>query len=154
MLEIPGLLSAEDAALVKPLRSYIKRFAIINTGGKGVVMNLHQPDLSTAIMPREDFEFLHRHEWFEVGDRTFYPARAFLEKPPRGVQVYDKLVFRPSGTVGAKDYNLYKGFLLEPDESGSCDLFHDLLRDVWCGNDPRGIRVGARVLHAYLRPPG
>ena len=50
-----GVLSAEDTALVKPMRDYVRDFAILNTGGKGVVMSLRQPDLSKALMPRDDF---------------------------------------------------------------------------------------------------
>ena len=53
-----GVLSDHESALIKPMRDYVRDFAIVNTGGKGVVMALHQPDLSKSIMPRDDFEFL------------------------------------------------------------------------------------------------
>ena len=104
-----GLLSAEDAAIVKPLRDYVRDFAILNTGGKGVVMNLSQPDLSKAIMGRDDFEFLYRKDWFEViaddgSPRTVFPAKQFLVKPPKNAQHYNNgLVFKPSGTVAADE---------------------------------------------------
>ena len=138
---MPGMLSPEDAALVQPLRDYVRDFAVVNTGGKGVVLNLRQPDLSKAIMPRDDFEFLHREDWFQATSndgrvRTVYPAKEFLNKPPRGAQVYHGgLVFKPSGTVAADEYNLYRGMLIEPDESGSCELFKELIRDVWVQHD-------------------
>ena len=138
---MPGVLSPEDAALVQPLRDYVRDFAVVNTGGKGVVLNLRQPDLSKAIMPRDDFEFLHREDWFETESkdgsaRTVYPAKEFLLKPPRGTQVYHGgLVFKPSGTVAADEYNLYRGMLIEPDESGSCQLFKELIREVWVQGD-------------------
>jgi hypothetical protein len=138
---VPGMLSPEDAALVQPMRDYIRDYAVVNTGGKGVVLNLRQPDLSKAIMPRDDFEFLHREDWFETASkdgtvRTVYPAKEFLIKPPRGTQVYHGgLVFKPSGTVAADEYNLYRGMLIEPNESGSCELFKDLIRDVWVQGD-------------------
>ena len=50
-----GVLSAEDTALVKPMRDYVRDFAILNTGGKGVVMALRQPDLAKAIMAARRF---------------------------------------------------------------------------------------------------
>ena len=42
------------------------QFAILNTGGRAVIMDLKQPDLSKAIMTESDFELLHRNEWVEV----------------------------------------------------------------------------------------
>ncbi len=119
----------------------MRDFALLNTGGKGVVMSLRQPDLSKALMPRDDFEFLHRNEWFEVVDEdglitTIYPAKRFLAKPPKNAQVYrGGLVFMPAGTVAADQYNLYRGMLLEPDESGSWSLLRDLLHEVWAQGD-------------------
>ena len=138
---LPGMLSPEDASLVRPMRDYVRDFAILNTGGKGVVMSLHEPDLSKALMPRDDFEFLHRNEWIETISadgkiNTVYPAKEFLRKPPKATQVYHGgLVFKPSGTVAADEYNLYRGMLIEPDESGSCELFKKLIRDVWVQGD-------------------
>ena len=85
------------------MRDYVRDFAILNTGGKGVVMALRQPDLSKAIMPRDDFEFLYRKDWFEVVGEdgsipTIYPAKRFLAKPPKNAQVYlGGFVFKPSG---------------------------------------------------------
>ena len=117
------------------------RLCDFNTGGKGVVMSLHEPELSKALMPRDDFEFLHRNEWIETISadgkiKTVYPAKEFLRKPPKATQVYHGgLVFKPSGTVAADQYNLYRGMLIEPDESGSCELFKKLIRDVWVQGD-------------------
>ena len=65
-----GVFPAEDAALVKPMRDYVRDFAILNTGGKGVVLALRQPDLAKAIMPRDDFEFLHRNNRSRCRART------------------------------------------------------------------------------------
>jgi len=128
-----GILSTEDTALIKPMRDYVRDFAIINTGGKGVVMALQQPNLSKAIMPRDDFEFLHRNEWIEVvaedeSITTVFPAKRFLAKPPRDAQFYrGGFVFKPEGTVAADEYNLYRGMLIEPDASGSWSMLHDLI---------------------------
>jgi hypothetical protein len=153
-----GVLAAEETALIKPLRDYVCQFAIINTGGKGVVLNLAQADLSKALMPRDDFEFLYRKDWFEVdtegGRKTIYPAKCFLQKPPKSAQVYhDGLVFKPSGTVGAGEHNLYQGMLIDPDPSGSCALVHELIRDVWAnGDDDTAQWVLEYLMHIIARP--
>jgi Family of unknown function (DUF5906) len=136
-----GILSAEDAALIKPMRNYVRDFAILNTGGKAVIMNLKQPDLSKAIMAESDFELLYRNEWVEVTGEdgrlnTIYPAKQFLSKPPKDTRVYrGGFVFKPSGTVAADEYNLYRGMLIEPDPSGSCSMLHELIKDVWAQGD-------------------
>ena len=51
---------------MSPMRNFVRDFAIINSGGKGVVLIRRQADLSKAIMLRDDFEFLHRNEWVET----------------------------------------------------------------------------------------
>jgi hypothetical protein len=156
---MPGLLSAEEAALVAPHRDYVRDFAIVNTGGKGVVLNLREANLSKAIMPRDDFVFLHQNEWIEVPtsdgkQRTIYPAKEFLRKPPKDAQVYrGGLVFKPSGTVAADEYNLYQGMLVEPDESGCCDLFKQLMREVWAQGDEAVFQwVMEWFMHIIARP--
>ena len=136
-----GVLSTEDTALIKPMRDYVRDFAILNTGGKAVIMDLKQPDLSKAIMAESDFELLHRNEWVEVASEdgrvnTMFPAKQFLSKPPKDTRVYrGGFVFKPSGTVAADEYNLYRGMLIEPDPSGSCSMFHELIKDVWAQGD-------------------
>jgi len=104
-------------------------------------MALQQRDISKAIMPRDDFEFLHRNEWFEVvredgSKTTIFPAKRFVAKPPKNAQVYrGGFVFKPSGTVAADEYNLYRGMLIEPDSSGDCSMLYDLIREVWARGD-------------------
>ena len=44
-------------------------------------------------------------------------------------------MFKPSGTVAADEYNLYRGMLVEPDPSGSCSLLYELFHDVWAQGD-------------------
>ena len=154
-----GILSAEDAALIKPLRNYVRDFAILNTGGKAVIMNLKQPDLSKAIMAESDFELLHRNEWIEVVREeghfnTILPAKQFITKPPKNTRVYrGGFVFKPSGTVAADQYNLYRGMLIEPDPSGSCSMFHELIKDVWAhGEETTADWVLEWLMHIVAYP--
>ena len=136
-----GILSPEDAALIKPMRNYPNQFAIVNTGGRAVIMDLKQRDLTKAIMTESDFELLYRNEWVEVvGEdgrvNNVYPAKQFLSKPPKNTRVYrGGFVFKPSGTVAADECNLYPGMLIKPDSSGSYSMLHELIKDVWAQGD-------------------
>jgi hypothetical protein len=67
------------------------------------------------------------------------------------------IVFAPKGaTAGA--YNLWKGFAVEPDSSGSCELFLSHLRDVVCARDPAAyewlIRWFAHMVQRPWEKPG
>jgi hypothetical protein len=140
-----GELSFEETQKLRARRNYSSQFAIINTGGKGVVLNKHEPDLSRAIMTHDDFKRLYKNDYTETVDAdgkpiTIFHAESWLAKPPRDADFYRRgLVFRPTSiaraSVGCDDYNLWKGFLIDPDPSGSCNLFYDLLREVWCNGD-------------------
>ena len=131
-----GALSAGETAFVGALRNYAKTFAFINSGGKAMILQLTQPDLSRALMTANDFEMLHRQEWLQImadGRKLIaHPAREFIAKPPKDVRVYHNgFVFKPSGAVKSTEYNLYRGMRIKPDPSASCSLFHELIREVW-----------------------
>jgi hypothetical protein len=154
-----GLLSNEEAALIKPFRDYVRDFAFLNTGGKAVILNLRQPNLSKAIMGHRDFELLYRKDWIEVvGDdglvKTIFPAKQFLAKPPKNARHYlDGFVFKPSGTVAAGEYNLYRGMLVTPDASGSYSMLSELIRDVWCQRDEQATSwVMEWLMHIVAHP--
>lgn len=154
-----GVLSREATALIQPYRDYVRDFAILNTGGKGVILNLRQPDLSKAIMGREDFDFLYRKDWIEVvaddgSVRTIYPAKEFLTKPPKNAHHYiNGFVFKPSVTVAAGEYNLYRGLLVASDASGSYSMLFELIRDVWCQGDEQNTSwVMEWLMHIVAHP--
>ena len=132
-----GVLSPEETANVARGIDFSDQFVIVNTGGKAVVLNTYEPDLSKAIMSHDDFVKLHRDSWcVDKDDKVCYPAQDWLIAPPEEARFYrGGLVFKPTSTtrsnIGADQYNLYSGFLVAPDPSGSCSVFHDLLREVW-----------------------
>ncbi|MGP6089491.1 DUF5906 domain-containing protein [Antarctobacter jejuensis] len=45
------------------------------------------------------------------------------------------LTFDPSGRVHKDKLNLWKGFAIEPNETGNCDLIVNHIRDVWASGD-------------------
>src|SRR5207253_1984018 len=72
----------------------------------------------------------------------------------KGSQFYrGGLVFKPSGTVAADEYNLFRGMLVVPDASGSCSLFYDLIREVWTREEDAELWVTEQFMH-MIRFPG
>jgi hypothetical protein len=154
-----GFLSAKESAVLTRVRDYARDFAILNVGGHGLVLALRQPDISKALMPTRDFELLHRDDWVKVKDKdgresVVYPAKEFLTTPPRNALFYrGGVVFRPSGTVAADQYNLYRGMLVAPDPSGSCSLLRKLIDEVWAqGDEPVTQWVMEYLMHIIAYP--
>ena len=130
-------------------RDYDVEFAILGQGGNAYVMKLDEPDVAASLMKFPAFEQLHRDDWY-LGNKgnIVYPSKWWLKCPTDSTQIYrGGLVFKPPGSrqqnVRPDEYNLFAGFLVEPDPSGSCQLFYDLLQDVWCRDDA--------VLSAWLQ---
>ena len=159
-----GVLSSEETARLNSHRDYSEQFAIINTGGRGMVLNMLEPDLSKALMPHEDFKKLHKDDWATVeGDdgtqRTIFHADDWLKLPPDDAQFYrGGLVFKPTSSrienIGADQYNLFSGFQVDPDPSGTCALLHDLIRDVWVQGDEDLLQWVVEYFMHPLRFPG
>ena len=155
-----GALSADDTAFIVPFRNYTEDFAIINSGGKAMILKLDQHDLSKAMMTASDFEMLYRKDWVDIvgpdgHKRTVYPPKQFIAKPPKNARVYhDGFVFKPCGTVKATEYNLFRGMLIAPDPSGSCSLFHDLIKEVWAQGNPDIYEWVIEYLFHIIARPG
>lgn len=119
---------------------YSAQFVIINAGGRAIVLNTYEPDLSKAVMAHDDFVKLHRDDHIIVdgqrGPMTLYGADEWLKTPPDDARFYrGGFVFAPGRTAPPDQYNLFGGFLVEPDESGSCSLLHELINEVWVQGD-------------------
>lgn len=155
-----GVLSADETAKLATCTDFSAQFVIANTGGKAVVLNTYEADLSKALMSHDDFEKLHRDSWYiDTQGKPRYAAADWLFTPPEDARFYrGGLVFKPTSTtrtnVGADQYNLYSGFLIQPDPSGSCDLFHDLLREVWVQGDTELFNWVLEYFMHPLRYPG
>ena len=137
-----GLIDAQESALIPRQRDYADRYAIVQTGGQTMIYDPKQSKLSQGLMTQDSFDFANRNDWFEVegangGKHTIYPAREFIKKPPRNARVYrGGFVFQPSKTVKPDECNLYRGFDIKPDPSGSCDLAYKLMGEVWTYRQP------------------
>lgn len=139
-----GELSTEAAAKLEATIDYSSRYAVISTG-RTFVLDMQEPNIGRALMAHDDFKKINRHDYTcIVGDdgkpKTIYHADQWLNLPPPEAQFYPGgLVFKPSSSAGQNvkpdQYNLFSGFLVEPDPSGSCQLFYDLIHDVWVQGD-------------------
>lgn len=162
-----GKLSDAEAQALAGKYDYSWKFAIINTGGKAVVLNMHQPDLSKALHSHDDFVKLYRDDHILVeskqGVKPVYLADEWLKMPPEDVSFYrGGMVFKPPldmsagkySNVAADTYNLWSGYLIEPDPSGSCRMFYRLLREVWCQGDEALTEWVKEWFWHILRHPG
>ena len=156
-----GLLNAEETGLIPSFRDYASRYAIVLSSGQTMVYDTKQRKLSQALTSHDHFERIHKKDWIEVedangGKRTIYPAREFLNKPPRNARFYEGgFVFQPSNkTVGPDQCNLYHGFQIKPDPSGSCDLVYDLFREVWTRQEPEAYEYVKEWFWHILAHPG
>lgn len=89
------------------------------------------------------------------GDVTpvFKPVfQAWLEHPSR--RTYRNVVFCPPPLVAApEDYNLWKGFAIEP-APGRCELFLEHMRDVICGGNAEHLAYLMNLLALTIQEPG
>lgn len=143
------------------MAEYVRDCVIIMQSGKGYVLDTTQ-DVAQGLMPRDDFMFRGAQDWVEVtGDdkvETLYPAKVFVNKPPKSARRYKGgLVFLPEGSQQrptAQQFNLYKGIQVKPDDSGSCSLVHELLRDVWAHGREAEYLLALEWFFHILRFPG
>ena len=138
-----GIMPWYEVRKVHGVANYTLKYARLLQSGKPYILDMKEETLSSALMTARDFKEFMRSDYFDFIDsagrkKTFYPADDFVDKPPVDTRVFDKgLVFKPSGTIRPGEWNLFKGFSIKPDPSGSCSLVYELLNDVWCQGDPQ-----------------
>lgn len=137
-----GVLDQHEVNRISNDRDYDEQFAIINTGGKALVLNVFEPNLSQALMGQEDFKKLYKDDHTTTVDEngksfTTYHAEEWLRHPEEGKTNFFRkgMVFQPPSSknknVSPEAYNLFSGFYVEADPSGCYDLLKDLFNDVW-----------------------
>jgi hypothetical protein len=122
--------AAEQENLVD---EFNERFAVVNDGGKIVVMRRRRdPVMERDVIERiefSDFRKMHanrRLDGEEVG-------KIWLNHPDRN-QYLEGVTFAPSGDVPGGWLNLWRGFAFEP-AAGDWSLMRDHLMQVVCCND-------------------
>ena len=110
---------------------YRDKWAVVNAGGKVLFFNTKETDLSRAL-------------W----------AEQFAKRPPKGTKFYPNgFRFKPGGNADPETFNLFRGLHVGPCPSGSCELFRELIFDVWAsGNAELGEWLWEYLLHMVARP--
>ncbi|MBS0235343.1 MAG: hypothetical protein JSR99_17885 [Proteobacteria bacterium] len=159
---LAGVLSPIEASALTARNDYSAQYAVV-LSGKTYVLNLHEPAIGKALVAHQDFKKIYKNDYSEVmtpkGPQTVFHAEEWLELPPPDAQFYTEgLVFKPTSSAGQNvspnQYNLFSGFLIDPDPSGSCDLFYKLLRDVWVQGNEELLNWVAEFFMHPLRFPG
>lgn len=159
---LAGVLSPIEASALTARNYYSAQYAIV-LSGKTYVLNLHEPAIGKALIAHEDFKKIYKNDYTEVmtpkGPKIIFHAEEWLQLPPPDAQFYTEgLVFKPTSSAGQNvspnQYNLFSGFLIEPDPSGSCDLFHKLIREVWVQDDDTLFQWVTEFFMHPLRFPG
>ena len=138
---------------------YRDKWAVVNAGGKVLFFNTKETDLSRALLAEPDFKRLHRHD-YAIGEdlrgqeKTTYWADEFAKRPPKGTKFYaNGFRFKPGGNADPESFNLYRGLHADACPSGSCELFRELIFNVWAsGNQELGEWLWEYLLHMVARP--
>jgi hypothetical protein len=97
-----------------------REFAIVKTGG--------------IICPLNDDKVISTSKLKDWLANRGVTAAQWLSSPDR--REYESIVFRP-GEHANGDYNLWKGFSVKASPKGSCDLFHEHVREHVCRGNER-----------------
>jgi hypothetical protein len=141
---VAGSWDTDSADMPSVMEELNAKHAVINIGGKGLILNetFDAPSLAPTITFSRpaDFRLLYSNQFVATkSNKPKTKADVWLEHPER--RQYDGIVFEPAG-ASPNYYNLWRGFAHEPNP-GDCSLFWDHVRDVICAGNPE--------TYAYLR---
>ena len=139
------------------IAKYARKWAFVNAGGKVLLLNTEERDLSKALFSEADFARIHRWDYAATDsgrDGTIYWAREFLKRPPPETKFYKGgFCFKPGSEAPSGCFNLYRGLHVTASPSGSCDLFRELIYEVWArGNQEAGDWAWEYLLHMVAHP--
>jgi hypothetical protein len=114
-----------------------RTYAVVQVGGNVVILQ-ERADREIALLTQKDFYLLLRNRFVSVptddgeAKRTRLADR-WLEWGER--REYRRLVFKPGEQVVNGEFNLWRGWAVEPSAHGRCDRFLGHLRKVVCGGN-------------------
>ena len=109
-----------------------KRYAVARAGNKALIIDEHSEPI--GLLPPREFETLYSNIKISDGKKSVALGKHWLYHPNRR-QYLDGIVFDPSDNSPPENYNLWRGFAINPDPTKSCDLFLRHLKDVICNGD-------------------
>lgn len=119
------------------LKRIRERSAMVQVGNKIYFISENADRSAHQLMERKDLIEKHEQDIVTVlrdkdRPKELNPIKKWLRDPDK--RQYHELVFRPAGCK-SEQYNLFKGWGVEPSEQGSCDLFLAHLRENICDDD-------------------
>jgi hypothetical protein len=125
--------SAATEAQAKLVDEFNENFAVVNDGGKIVVMRRRRdPVMDRDVLERIEFSDFKKM----FANRTLGPdevAKVWLSHPDRN-QYIEGIAFAPSGDLPEGWLNLWRGFAVEP-AAGDWSLMQQHLLEVVCSNE-------------------
>ncbi len=144
----PPTAPAETAALITEFNA---RYAVVQAGDKGRVLQEHADGSFTLLAPSE-FKFLHSHRTVALSPkRQVAAAEVWLGSPLR--RQFAGIVFEPEPPFTPGTYNLFRGWAVTP-APGDCGRFLAHVRENVCGGDERLYRWVMAWFAQLFQQPG
>jgi len=131
--------SIEDK--LHPFDKLNQSFAFVFAGGTGNILwetTDRKGDYAFHLMSKQSFLDLHAANKMQVGDKTKPTAQMWMEW--LGRRSFDGLVFEPGLDVGARWFNMWRGFAVNPADTGDHPMVErwkeHVLENV-CGRDKK-----------------
>lgn len=123
---------SEQAAL---LQDYNERFAVVAVEGKFRIAETMVPERGQppTLYGKDDFLNLMATDTVNIDDKRVPKAKIWLANPRR--RVYRSVDFVPGVEDASPVLNLWTGWAIDPEPSGSCRAWLDLLYYIICGQD-------------------
>lgn len=128
-----------------PLEKMNDCHAVVRLGEKVRVLQ-EQPDGTQVFFNSTDFHMMFKNQRIPISLKMSQSiSKAWMEWQPRRTYM-GGVVFRPNSKVPSYQYNLWKGFSVEPNVEGSCKLYLDHLLHNVC----KGIEDHYRYLLGWM----
>lgn len=107
-------------------------YAVVDVPGGVAIARFKDDDFD--LLSKSSFELKMANRRVLVRDKQAPLSRYWLQHPLR--KDFDGLVFDPSGRSPDRMLNMWRGWSVSADVSGSCERFLALIEDVVCPDDP------------------
>lgn len=108
-------------------------FALVIVGGRSSV--LYQRDDEDMFMSVTSFRHWLANRFIGTGRNQRHLSEVWLEHPHR--RQYSRVTFAPGQELKKSEYNLWRGFAVEPNTTGDCSLFIEHIHDNVAQGDER-----------------
>jgi len=123
-------------------------------GRTTILQEVYDPILKkhkTSYITEKDFRLLLKNKSRIIGENYIELSMAWLTSPLR--RQYKMIMFDPSEQLGARYYNLWKGFTVSP-RAGDCSLFLNHINDVICSKNAEHFNYLVKWMASIIQKPG